>query len=120
VVVGHNEALIVDNEARSEAALLEVLRGAFLERPEKISKRIAFATTEGVAEKVPKNLTASLDCFLGSDVDHGRSGNLSQLAEVSGYHARGIYGCNLGREDTCLKSERDEKNEDAGTYKPDS
>ena len=66
VVVGDDETFFVDNKARSKTALLELLRGAFLERSEKIPERIAFAATKGVAEKVPKNLTAPLNCTFSS------------------------------------------------------
>ncbi len=85
VIIGDHITFLVDDETRTQTGLLELSLGVFTEKfLKKIFKRIFSSMWASL--KIPENGTAAFDGFHGTDVDDGRTGLFSQLAEIYRHH----------------------------------
>ena len=100
VVVGDDEPVRVDDEARPQAALLELPARAALAE----GLAVGLAVAERVAEEVPEDRPALLGGFHGADVDHPGLHLLGQRRKIGQHHlvARvgrvGVLGLGAGLE----------------------
>ncbi|MCU0591070.1 MAG: hypothetical protein MUC57_06305 [Desulfobacterales bacterium] len=87
VVVGHHMAVLVDDETRPQAGLLELPLHFITEKPlEELVERVLAAAR--FALEVPEHGASALQGFDRADVHHSRSDRLGQLAEAGRHHGR--------------------------------